>query len=257
MHRLMVAEEEFKELKMARINRRLDKGKKGERSATLAALCPAAWQAPGSSSSSNGSDSSSGEEQLDSRLVLGSGSGGRSRSSSSSSSSGEEEERWGLGVAAAAEDAAVALVGSLDLYAVRALNGEVLIGNSQNAAYLANVCTAGAARRRGVGQALLQEARRLALTWGACHIPPGEPLHCCCCCCCAAALLRLACCSLLTASRVPLVACTCRCVPAPFRSPPILPLHLAQIIPCRCGRLVCAHHGRERDRCALLRAQRL
>ena len=172
MHRLMVAEEEFKELKMARITRRLDKGKKGERSATLAALCPAARQAPGSSSSSSSRDS--GEEQLDSRLVLGSssGSGSGGRSSSSSSSSGEEE-RWGLGAAAAAEDAAVALVGSLDLYAVRALNGEVLIGNSQNAAYLANVCTAGAARRRGVGQALLQEARRLALTWGACPIPGG------------------------------------------------------------------------------------
>jgi ribosomal protein S18 acetylase RimI-like enzyme len=58
------------------------------------------------------------------------------------------------------------LVGSLDLYAVRAMPGEVLIGASTNAAYLANVCTAPAARRRGVGGELVRAAREQARRWG-------------------------------------------------------------------------------------------
>lgn len=58
------------------------------------------------------------------------------------------------------------LVGSLDLYAVRAMPGEVLIGASTNAAYLANVCTAPAARRRGVGRVLVRAAREQARRWG-------------------------------------------------------------------------------------------
>ena len=39
-------------------------------------------------------------------------------------------------------------------------------GNSENAAYLANVCVAQSARRRGVGGALLEAARQQARAWG-------------------------------------------------------------------------------------------
>eukprot|EP00889_Picochlorum_renovo_P003088 jgi/Picre1/30118/NNA_005487.t1 len=42
----------------------------------------------------------------------------------------------------------MAVLGSLDIHAARAMPGEVLIGSSDNAAYLANVCTASAARPR-------------------------------------------------------------------------------------------------------------
>jgi len=55
------------------------------------------------------------------------------------------------------------VVGSLDVHFARALAGEFLIGDSDHAAYLANVCTAEAARRRGVGLALLEHAKALAL----------------------------------------------------------------------------------------------
>ncbi|KAL3143216.1 hypothetical protein ABBQ38_002070 [Trebouxia sp. C0009 RCD-2024] len=58
------------------------------------------------------------------------------------------------------------VLGTLDLYAVRALDGEVLIGNSDNAAYLANVCVAQSARRRGVGGMLIEAARQQARAWG-------------------------------------------------------------------------------------------
>ena len=46
-----------------------------------------------------------------------------------------------------------------------------LTGNSNNAAYLANVCVADTARRQGVGGALIQAARQVAKTWGEpfCH----------------------------------------------------------------------------------------
>eukprot|EP00887_Chlorella_sp_A99_P000250 scaffold13.g250.t1 len=58
-----------------------------------------------------------------------------------------------------------AVVGTLDLHAVRALDGQVLIGDCTNAAYLGNVCTNPAARRRGVGQALIAAVRGLAREW--------------------------------------------------------------------------------------------
>lgn len=45
-------------------------------------------------------------------------------------------------------------------------------GNSQNAAYLANVCSSEAARRRRVGLALINAARALAKQWGE---PGGMP----------------------------------------------------------------------------------
>lgn len=54
------------------------------------------------------------------------------------------------------------VVGSLDVHFARALADEFLIGDSEHAAYLANVCTAEAARRRGVGLALLDRAKALA-----------------------------------------------------------------------------------------------
>ena len=53
------------------------------------------------------------------------------------------------------------------LYAKRLVR---LAGNSDNAAYLANVCVAEGARRQGVGGALIQAARQYARTWGEC--PP-------------------------------------------------------------------------------------
>ena len=42
----------------------------------------------------------------------------------------------------------------------------IFAGNSDNAAYLANVCVADQARRRGVGKALVQAARCRARQWG-------------------------------------------------------------------------------------------
>ena len=168
----MVAEEEYKLLKLARINRRLD-AQKGidsqERSSCLVALYPADQLAGGSED---------GSEPLDHRLLVDGSLG--SSSSSSGGGGGNGGGNGGLGRhsspvrgAAAAQAGGpapgqLAVVGTLDLHAVRALPGEVLIGNSQNAAYLANVCSANAARRRGVGAALLQAARKLAVRWGAC-----------------------------------------------------------------------------------------
>ena len=169
VHRTMVAEEEYKLLKMARINRKLD-AQKGvdsrERSACLVALYPADELAGGSGN----------EEPVDSRLLVDSSLGGPSSSSSSSSDGSASGSGLGShsstvrGGGASSEvgpaPGQLAVVGTLDLHAVRALPGELLIGSSQNAAYLANVCTAKAAQRRGVGAALLQAARRLAVRWG-------------------------------------------------------------------------------------------
>ena len=59
------------------------------------------------------------------------------------------------------------VVGSLDVHFARALAGEFLIADAEHAAYLANVCTAEAARRRGVGVALLEAARDLGRRRGA------------------------------------------------------------------------------------------
>lgn len=163
VHRTMVAEEEYKLLKMARINRKLD-AQKGidsqERSACLVALYPADQLAGGGEG---------GDEPIDSRLLVDSTSGSSGNGSGGSGGLGSRSSPVrGGGAASEAQPAPgqLAVVGTLDLHAVRALPGEVLIGNSQNAAYLANVCTANAARRRGVGAALLQEARRLAARWG-------------------------------------------------------------------------------------------
>ena len=60
----------------------------------------------------------------------------------------------------------LAVVGTLDIHASRALPGEVLIASCSNAAYLANVCTAPQARRRGVGEAMIQQATEIARSWG-------------------------------------------------------------------------------------------
>ena len=59
------------------------------------------------------------------------------------------------------------VVGTLDVVAVRAVKGEVLIGDAAAPAYMANVCTAPCARRRGVGAALLAAARSTAAAWDA------------------------------------------------------------------------------------------
>ncbi|CAL8463977.1 g3512 [Coccomyxa elongata] len=58
-----------------------------------------------------------------------------------------------------------ALLGTLDLYAIRAMPGEVLIGDCSNPAYLANVCVTKAAQRQGVGRKLIHSAVDLANQW--------------------------------------------------------------------------------------------
>jgi GNAT superfamily N-acetyltransferase len=61
-----------------------------------------------------------------------------------------------------------AVVGTLDVAFARALPGEDLVGDAAGcAAYMANVCAAPAARRRGVGARLLAVARGAARAWGA------------------------------------------------------------------------------------------
>ena len=47
-------------------------------------------------------------------------------------------------------------------------------GDSDNAAYLANVCVAPSARRQGVGGTLIDTARQHARAWGKAH-----GIHCC------------------------------------------------------------------------------
>lgn len=133
LHQAMVAEEEFKELRARQLRARLHP-EDGEHSACVVALCPAG-EVP---------------EEADPRLLL--------------PSSGSSNDAGGGGAEGSAGQ--VALVGTLDVHAVRALPGEVLIGNSQNAAYLANVCSSAAARRRRVGLALINAARAQAKAWG-------------------------------------------------------------------------------------------
>ena len=129
---MMVAEEEFKALKSARLNRILaensgtEVGEGQEKSACIIALCPAS-ELGLTSPDAEGSDE---------RLNI-----------------TDDGDTWQV------------LVGTLDLHAVRAMPDELLIGNCTNAAYLANVCTAPIARRRGVGEALLRAARELAKKW--------------------------------------------------------------------------------------------
>lgn len=65
-----------------------------------------------------------------------------------------------------------AVVGTLDVAYARArgaggVPGEDLVGDVRSAAYMANVCAAPPARRRGVGARLLAAARGAAVAWGA------------------------------------------------------------------------------------------
>jgi GNAT superfamily N-acetyltransferase len=145
----MIAEQEFEALKLDALNRTLGKLPDCQRSSSLLAVC-SADEFAGRIGDNRG--------ELEPELVI-----PGSAESSSSSSSSSMGSRTADGLQAAPQ---LAVVGTLDLYAVRALPGEVLIGNSQNPAYLANVCTASAARRRGVGQVLLEAGRRLAIEWG-------------------------------------------------------------------------------------------
>ncbi len=59
-----------------------------------------------------------------------------------------------------------AVIGTLDVHAVKAMKGEVLIGNSKHAAYLANVCVSDEAKRQGVGADMIQSARQISKDWG-------------------------------------------------------------------------------------------
>ncbi|KAK9864640.1 hypothetical protein WJX84_007388 [Apatococcus fuscideae] len=63
--------------------------------------------------------------------------------------------------------ASEAVVGTLDVFGAQAPAGQVLIGNSKRAAYLANVCSSNLLRRQGVGSALLRSAIALGRDWGA------------------------------------------------------------------------------------------
>ena len=60
-----------------------------------------------------------------------------------------------------------AVVGTLDVAAARAVPGEALVGQQEDAAYMLNVCAAPAVRRRGVGQAMVAAAVDTAADIGA------------------------------------------------------------------------------------------
>ncbi|CAD7697814.1 unnamed protein product [Ostreobium quekettii] len=60
------------------------------------------------------------------------------------------------------DDGRMVVLGTLDVVVARALQGQALIGNAHSAAYLANVCVSSSARRRGVGQKLVDEAVQIA-----------------------------------------------------------------------------------------------
>ena len=119
---MMVAEEELKALKAARLNRVLAENSNTnlvdepglERSACLIALLPPNQLA---------TEEAISEAEADEKLLL-----------------TDDGDTWQT------------LVGTLDVHAVRAMPDETLIGNCENAAYLANVCTNPLARRRGVGE---------------------------------------------------------------------------------------------------------
>jgi len=125
----MVAEEELKSLKAQRLERMLQIGKGEE--GTVRERCATLLAV------CNDGSTLQGHEAFDDKILM-----------------TDDGETWKVAV------------GTLDLHAVRAMPGEVLIGSCDNAAYLANVCTADAARRRGVGEQLLQVARELAKSWG-------------------------------------------------------------------------------------------
>lgn len=193
------AEEEFTSLKQQQLEQRL--GRAQCRCAALVALCevrhvagirddlilppPEIIGSLGKDGSlpnavkSNSAPSQDSEAAL-TALLLGLGEATPSAAPlDSGEASGQEVESSGAGGCTTAEltpngesfEAAggepQAVVATLDLYNVRALANEVLIGNSSNAAYLANVCVAEQARRRGAGSALLEAARQLAREWGA------------------------------------------------------------------------------------------
>lgn len=63
---------------------------------------------------------------------------------------------------------AEALVGTLDVLTSTRSPAEVLIGKQRSAVYMMNVCTAEAARRRGVGQRLVDAAVQFARDAGGC-----------------------------------------------------------------------------------------
>lgn len=56
----------------------------------------------------------------------------------------------------------MALVGTLDVQVATRSPSEVLIGKQRSAVYMLNVCTADVARRRGVGQQLVDAAAHFA-----------------------------------------------------------------------------------------------
>jgi GNAT superfamily N-acetyltransferase len=130
IHQMMIADEELTALKAARLARTLnandDAAKEVSSERSACLVALCPVQAIGAA-----------PEQLDERLLL--------------KDDGETQ---------------LLLAGTLDVHAVRALPGEILIGSCSNAAYLANVCTAVPARRRGVGEAILAAARELAREWG-------------------------------------------------------------------------------------------
>lgn len=125
LHQMMISEEESKSLKALRLRAKLDND---DETVTLVATCDA--DAVDADAVDEGALD---EGAVDERLVYADASGSRRM-----------------------------VVGSLDVHFARALAGEFLIGDSEHAAYLANVCTAEAARRRGVGLALLDRAKALA-----------------------------------------------------------------------------------------------
>lgn len=128
IHRMMVAEEELKALKAARLAQSLDKQEQERSACIIVVALVQDLVAVGLS-----------PEQIDGdgRLYLSSKTGGNEK----------------------------IVIGTLDVHGVRALPGEVLIGSSTNAAYLANVCAAPCVRRLGVGKTLLGAARVKAREW--------------------------------------------------------------------------------------------
>jgi ribosomal protein S18 acetylase RimI-like enzyme len=129
IHQMMVAEEELKALKAARLAQSLNKQEQARSACIVVVALVQDLVALGLS-----------PEQIDGdgRLYISSETGGNEK----------------------------IVVGTLDVHGVRALPGEVLIGSSTNAAYLANVCAAPCVRRLGVGKTLLGAARVKAREWG-------------------------------------------------------------------------------------------
>jgi ribosomal protein S18 acetylase RimI-like enzyme len=191
LHQRTKADEEFTALKQQQLEQRM--GRAGCRFAPLVAVC-GAGEVPGiredlvlpppettlcggtgasAAVSPPAAAASEDSEAALTALLLGLGSGAAPSAVETVSASAPVVEPAGIdGPCSAPAADAEAVVATLDLYNVRALADEVLIGNSSNAAYLANVCVAPQARRRGAGTALLEAARQMARDWGA---PSGVP----------------------------------------------------------------------------------